>query len=88
MEKAPKALSAESRERVFDMYRTAQLLDVTLTVGALDSCPARIRLPLCVQIERSAVVASHFGISSRTLILRTDCSSEPDVHTHFTPHQK
>ena len=86
MEKAPKALSAESRKRVFDVYRTAQSFYVTLTVGALDSCPARIRPPLCVQIQRSAIVASHFGISSQTLNFQTDFSSEPDAHTHFTPH--
>ena len=88
MEEGPQALGAQARQRVLDVDGTAQVIDVTLPVGALDSCPARIRLPLRVHIQRSAIVASHFGISSRNLNLQTDCSSKSGAHTHFTPHPK
>ncbi len=60
MKQTPEALGSEARKRVFDVHRAAQVLHILLTIGALDSRPAWICLPLRVQIQRSAV-AWHLG---------------------------
>jgi hypothetical protein len=51
LQKRPQTFGAQARERVLDMDRTSQTLDVGGGVTPLDALPARLVLPAMLQIR-------------------------------------